>query len=102
MKVSSRIEALAALPLPPAKWTRDSHLIGEVKVKLYVCAHHEDIYGSGHFHAPTSLPMEENLRYPLNSRLGGPHSRFDALVNGNIRCPRWESSHGSSAGRCKK
>jgi len=41
MKVSSRIEAPAALP--PGKWNRYSHLIGEVKVKLYVCAEHEDI-----------------------------------------------------------
>lgn len=57
MKVSSRIGDPAALT--SGKWTRDSHLIGEVKVKLYVCADHEDIYGSGHFHALAALPTEE-------------------------------------------
>jgi len=47
-------------------------------------------------------PWRKKLKYPLNSRLGGPHSRLDALVNGNIPCPCWESRHDSSAWRWDK
>jgi hypothetical protein len=30
---------------------------------------------SGQFHAPATLPLGENPRYPLERRLGGPRSR---------------------------
>jgi len=42
---------------------------------------------SGQLHAPAALPRGNKLRYPLDSMLGGPQSRLDAMAKRKISAP---------------
>jgi hypothetical protein len=52
---------------------------------------------SGQLHALAALPVRKNLWYPLNRRLGGPHSQSGHFEEEKNFLPYQESNPGSSS-----